>query len=383
MKIPAIYAKGDKSIWIVVLLLSLISVLAVYSSTGSLAYAKQGGDTEHYLIKHLFLVLSGLFLMYVTHLANYKMFSRFGQILLFIAIPLLAVTLVTGTSLNEGSRWLTLPIINVSFQTSDLAKLALIMYLARLLSRKQDQIKEFKQAFVPLMVPIGVVCGLILPANFSTAALLFATCLVLLFIGRVNLKYIFILVASGIIAFALFIVIAINFDLPGRIGTWKARIENFSSGESEANYQAEQSKIAIANGGLFGAGPGNSSQRNFLPQAYSDFIFAFILEEYGIMGGFVVILLYIILLYRIVAVLKYSPQTFATLLAIGCGIMLVFQALINMAVAVNLFPVTGQPLPLVSMGGTSIWFTSISIGIILCVSRFCIEEKKGGEHAIA
>ncbi len=382
MKIPAIYAKGDKSIWIVVLLLSLISVLAVYSSTGSLAYAKQGGDTEHYLIKHLFLVLSGLFLMYVTHLANYKMFSRLGQILLFIAIPLLAVTLVTGTSLNEGSRWLTLPIINVSFQTSDLAKLALIMYLARLLSRKQDQIKEFKQAFVPLMVPIGVVCGLILPANFSTAALLFATCLVLLFIGRVNLKYIFILVASGIIAFALFIVIAINFDLPGRIGTWKARIENFSSGESEANYQAEQSKIAIANGGLFGAGPGNSSQRNFLPQAYSDFIFAFILEEYGIMGGFVVILLYIILLYRIVAVLKYSPQTFATLLAIGCGIMLVFQALINMAVAVNLFPVTGQPLPLVSMGGTSIWFTSISIGIILCVSRFCVKEK-GGEDAIA
>jgi cell division protein FtsW len=382
MKIPAIYAKGDKSIWIVVLLLSLISVLAVYSSTGSLAYAKQGGDTEHYLIKHLFLVLSGLFLMYVTHLANYKMFSRLGQILLFIAIPLLAVTLVTGTSLNEGSRWLTLPIINVSFQTSDLAKLALIMYLARLLSRKQDQIKEFKQAFVPLMVPIGVVCGLILPANFSTAALLFATCLVLLFIGRVNIKYILILVASGIVAFALFIVIAINFDLPGRIGTWKARIENFSSGESEANYQAEQSKIAIANGGLFGAGPGNSSQRNFLPQAYSDFIFAFILEEYGIMGGFVVILLYIILLYRIVSVLKYSPQTFATLLAIGCGIMLVFQALINMAVAVNLFPVTGQPLPLVSMGGTSIWFTSISIGIILCVSRFCVKEK-GGEDAIA
>lgn len=382
MKIPAIYAKGDKSIWIVVLLLSLISVLAVYSSTGSLAYAKQGGDTEHYLIKHLFLVLSGLFLMYVTHLANYKMFSRLGQILLFIAIPLLAVTLVTGTSLNEGSRWLTLPIINVSFQTSDLAKLALIMYLARLLSRKQDQIKEFKQAFVPLMVPIGVVCGLILPANFSTAALLFATCLVLLFIGRVNIKYILILVASGIVAFALFIVIAINFDLPGRIGTWKARIENFSSGESEANYQAEQSKIAIANGGLFGAGPGNSSQRNFLPQAYSDFIFAFILEEYGIVGGFVVILLYIILLYRIVSVLKYSPQTFATLLAIGCGIMLVFQALINMAVAVNLFPVTGQPLPLVSMGGTSIWFTSISIGIILCVSRFCVKEK-GGEDAIA
>lgn len=382
MKLPAIYVKGDRIIWIVVMLLSCISVLAVYSSTGTLAYSKQGGDTEHYLIKHLFLVLSGLFLMYLTHLLNYKFFSRLGQILLFVAVPLLLITLVTGTNLNEASRWITVPIINATFQTSDLAKLALIMYLARLLSRKQGQIKEFKETFIPLLIPIGLVCVLILPANFSTAAILFTTCLVLLFIGRVNLKYILSLVGIGVVSFGLFIVIALNFDLPGRIGTWKARIENFTSGESESNYQAEQAKIAIANGGVFGAGPGNSSQRNFLPHPYSDFIFAIILEEYGLIGGFLVVLLYIILFFRIVRMLKHSPQAFPTLLAIGCGLMLIFQAFINMAVAVNLFPVTGQALPLVSMGGTSIWFTSISIGIILCVSRYCTKEK-GGEHVIA
>lgn len=381
MNLPSIYAKGDRTIWIVVLLLSVLSVLAVYSATGSLAYAKQGGNTEHYLIKHLFLVLTGLGLMYVTHLAHYRIFSRIGQIALWVAVPLLLITLLTGTNLNEASRWITVPIINATFQTSDFAKLALIMYLARLLSRKQEQIKDFKEAFVPLMIPIFAICGLILPANFSTAAILFATSLVLLFVGRVNMKYILLLVGSGIIAFGLFIVVALNVDLPGRIGTWKARIENFSSGESEANFQAEQAKIAIANGGVFGQGPGNSTQRNFLPHPYSDFIFAIILEEYGFFGASILMLLYLILLYRVVRMVRYSPQAFASFLAVGCCLMLLFQAFINMAVAVNLFPVTGQALPLVSMGGTSIWFTSISIGIILCVSRFCVKEK-GGEDAL-
>lgn len=378
MTTPKIYVKGDRSIWIVVLLLSGISVLAVYSSTGKLAYTEQGGNTEHYLIKHAFTVFTGIFLMYMTHLFNYKVFSRLGQLLLFIAVPLLAITLFTGTNLNQGSRWITLPIINLTFQSSDVAKLALIMYLARLLSRKQEQIKDFRQGFLPLIIPIAIVCGLILPANFSTAAILFMTSLIILFIGRVNIKYILILVGSGFVAFALFIVIALNMNLPGRIGTWKARIENFSKGDSQSNYQAEHAKIAIASGGIIGVGPGNSTQRNFLPQSYSDFIFAIILEEYGMIGGIFLVLLYIILLYRIVSMLRYSPQTFATLLALGCGLLLVFQALINMAVAVNLFPVTGQPLPLISMGGTSVWFTSISIGIILSVSRFCKKEK-GGE----
>ncbi len=381
MNIPAIYAKGDRTIWIVVLILSLLSVMAVYTSTGSLAYAKQGGNTEHYLIKHLALVLTGLFMMYMTHLANYKIFSRIGQLAIWLAFPLLAVTLFSGSEINDAARWLTVPIINATFQTSDFAKLALIMYLARLLSRKQDQIKEFKEAFLPLMVPIFCICGLILPANFSTAAVLFSTCLLLLFVGRVNIKYILALIGGGIIAFVLFIFIALQFNLPGRMSTWKARIENFSSGNSDTNYQAEQAKIAIANGGLIGMGPGKSEQRNFLPQAYSDFIFAIILEEGGLMMGAFVVLLYLILLLRVIRMVRYSPQTFATFLAVGCCLMLLFQAFINMAVAVNLFPVTGQALPLISMGGTSIWFTSISIGIILCVSRFCVKEK-GGEDAL-
>jgi cell division protein FtsW len=378
IKIPKIYAKGDRTIWIVVIILSVISVLAVYSATGSLAYSKQGGNTEHYMIKHLGLVISGLFMMYFTHLANFKIFSRIGQLAIWVAFPLLAITLMSG-EINDASRWINVPLFNVTFQTSDFAKLALIMYLARLLSRKQDQIKEFKEAFIPLMIPIGLTCSLILPANFSTAAILFTTCLVLLFVGRVNLKYILMLIGIGVVSFALFIVIALNFDLPGRIGTWKARIENFRNGDSESNYQSVQAKIAIANGGVFGTGPGNSTQRNFLPHPYSDFIFAIILEEYGFFGASLLMLLYLILLFRVIKMVRYSPQTFATFLAVGICLMLVFQAFINMAVAVNLFPVTGQALPLVSMGGTSIWFTSISIGIILCVSRFCVKEQEGEE----
>ena len=377
MNMPVLYAKGDRTIWIVVLLLSLLSILAVYTSTGTLAYSKQGGDTEHYLIKHTTLVLTGLALMYITHLANYRIFSRIGHLAIWVAAPLLVATLMSG-EINDASRWLTVPVINASFQTSDLAKLALIIYLARSLSRKQEQIKEFKQAFVPLMIPIFITCGLILPANFSTAALLFATSMVLLFIGRVNVKYILALAGIGIVSFALFIVIALNFDLPGRIGTWKARIENFRSGKGEGNYQAAQAKIAIASGGLIGMGPGKSEQRNFLPHPYSDFIFAIILEEGGVLTGSFVVLLYLILFLRVIRMVRYSPQTFATFLAVGCMLMLLFQAFINMAVAVNLFPVTGQALPLVSMGGTSIWFTSIAIGIILCVSRFCVPD--GGKE---
>ena len=377
MNMPVLYAKGDRTIWIVVLLLSLLSVLAVYTSTGTLAYAKQGGDTEHYLIKHITLVLTGLALMYATHLAHYRIFSRIGHLAIWVAAPLLVATLMSS-EVNDASRWLTVPIINASFQTSDLAKLALIIYLARSLSRKQEQIKEFKQAFVPLMIPIFITCGLILPANFSTAALLFATSMVLLFIGRVNVKYILALAGIGIVAFALFIVVALNFDLPGRIGTWKARIENFRSGDVEGNFQANQAKIAIASGGLIGMGPGKSEQRNFLPHPYSDFIFAIILEEGGVLTGSFVVLLYLILFLRVIRMVRYSPQTFATFLAVGCMLMLLFQAFINMAVAVNLFPVTGQALPLVSMGGTSIWFTSISIGIILCVSRYCVPD--GGKE---
>lgn len=373
---------GDRWIWLVVLVLSVISILAVYSSANTLAHKTKDGYTEFFLFKHLGLMLSGLFMLYLIHFADYRFFSRIGQIALWVSIPLLLVTLITGSRINDANRWISIPIINATFQTSDFAKLALMMFLARQLSKKQEQIKDFKSAFLPLIIPIALVCVLILPANFSTAAIVFTSSIILLFIGRVNMKYIGLLVLTGVVSFGLFLLIALNFNLPGRIGTWKARIENFKNGDHDTNYQASQSKIAIANGGFTGLGPGNSVQRNFLPHPYSDFIFAIILEEYGFLGGFLIMVMYLILFYRVLRMVKNSPSNFATFLAIGCTLMLLFQGFINMAVATGLFPVTGQALPLVSMGGTSIWFTSIAFGIIINISRHCEKpEDEGGEDA--
>lgn len=377
------YIKGDKVIWLVVLLLAILSVLAVYSSIVTLAYKYQGGDTLYYLFKHVIILVVGFGLMILAHNLNYKYYSRISQIAILISIPLLLITLLMGENINDASRWLVIPVINQTFQTSDLAKLALIMYLARLLYKKQENIKDFKSAFVPIMLPILAICGLILPANFSTAAMLFVTSLIILFIGRVSLKYIFSLIGIGIAGFFLLIILSISFPgLLPRVDTWVARIENFSgtcfSGHPEGfhdrssadgNFQADQAKIAIATGGIVGKGPGGSTQRNFLPHPYSDFIYAIVIEEYGLLGGFGVIVLYLILFYRGIKIAQRSEKTFGTFLAVGLSFSLVFQAMINMAVAVNLFPVTGQPLPLVSMGGTSIWFTCLAIGIILSVSR--------------
>ncbi|MEQ8909086.1 MAG: FtsW/RodA/SpoVE family cell cycle protein [Vicingaceae bacterium] len=370
------YIKGDRVIWAVSLLLAIFSVLVVYSSIVTLAYKYQDGNTEFYLFKHSVILGIGFGIMYFAHKLNYRYYSRISQIFLYLAIPLLLFTLLTGTSINNASRWLVIPVINQSFQTSDLAKLALIMFLARMLSKKQENIKDFNQAFVPIMVPVLIICGLILPANFSTAAMLFVTSLVLMFIGRINLAYIISLISIGVVCFGIFIAIVINSDYTGRVGTWKSRIENFVEGDAQGNYQVEQSKIAIATGGVIGKGPGGSTQRNFLPQPYSDFIFATVIEEYGVAGGFVVLLLYLILLYRGIIIARKAPRTFGSLLAIGLSFSLVFQAMINMAVAVNLFPVTGQPLPMVSMGGTSIWFTCLALGVILSVSRQTENQEK-------
>jgi cell division protein FtsW len=324
--------------------------------------------------------------MYLAHRIRYNVYSRISQIAILVAIPLLALTLIIGTNLNSASRWLSLPGINTTFQTSDLAKLALIMFVARMLSRRQENIKDFKKAFLPIMIPVLVVCGLILPANLSTSLLVFFTCIVLMFIGRINMKYILYMGLIGAFCLGLFVVIKLNSSDTGRVGTWISRLEHFNSGDSDDNYQADQAKIAIAGGGLIGKFPGNSTQRNFLPHPYSDFIFAIIIEEYGfIFGGVLMIFLYLLLFFRVIRFINHSPRAFATLLAVGCSFMLVFQAMINMAVAVNLFPVTGQPLPLVSMGGTSTLFTSIALGIILSVSREVEKEKKegGGELAAA
>ncbi|MDG1476685.1 MAG: putative peptidoglycan glycosyltransferase FtsW [Vicingaceae bacterium] len=374
------YIKGDKIVWLVVLLLAILSILTVYSSIVTLAYKYKDGDTIYYLMKHLFILVVGFGLMLGAHNLNYKYYSRISQLAIFISVPLLAITLIFGANINDASRWLVIPVINQTFQTSDLAKLALIMYLARLLYKKQDNIQDFKSAFLPIMVPVLLVCGLILPANFSTAAMLFTTCLIIMFIGRVNIKYILSLIGIGITSLILLLAIAsAKPDLLPRMGTWAKRIESFSAGGTDGNYQADQAKIAIASAYPFGKGPGGSTQRNFLPHPYSDFIYAIVIEEYGLAGGVGVIILYLILFYRGIKIAQKAEKSFGTFLAVGLSFSLVFQAMINMAVAVNLFPVTGQPLPLVSMGGTSIWFTCLAIGIILSVSRKTektIKQKK-------
>jgi cell division protein FtsW len=379
--------KGDKVIWIVVIILCIFSLLAVYSSTGTLAYRKQHGNTEYYLFKHFMILAFGLGLMYITHLIKYTYYSRISQIGLFLTFPLLLLTLISGTNLNDANRWLTVPIVNLTFQSSDVAKLFLIMYLARVLSKKQELVQDFRKGFLPVIIPVVIVTILILPANFSTAAILFVTCMVLMFIGRISMKYMLSLVGMGIIAIVMIFTLSKSFPaLFPRGTTWVARIDHFinkQEAEPDATYQVDQAKIAIVQGGILGKSPGKSTQRNFLPHPYSDFIFAIIIEEYGLVGGSFVLLLYLILFYRVIRIASRSKGNFGTLLSIGIGFSLVFQAFINMAVAVNLFPVTGQTLPLVSMGGTSIWFTCISIGIILSVSRVAdIETRDGTEVEI-
>jgi len=363
------YFKGDRVIWGVIFALSMFSLLAVYSSTGTLAYKYQGGNTAYYIIKHFVLLMVGLGIIYITHLIPYKFYSRLSQLFLYLAIFLLAITLIMGTSLNQATRWLTLPGLGLTIQTSDFAKLALIMYIARILSLRQHKIDDFNGIVVSLIIPVVAVCGLIMPANLSTAVILFATSFILMFIGRVKMRYLMLVAGIGIFIITLLIASIVFTGSQGRVGTWQNRIESFVSGDSEDNYQVEQSKIAIATGGFLGKGPGNSTQRNFLPHPYSDFIYAIIIEEYGFLGGLIILILYLFLLYRAGVIVRKSNRTFAAFLAIGLTISLIFQAIINMGVAVHLFPVTGQTLPLVSMGGSSILFTGVAFGIILSVSR--------------
>jgi cell division protein FtsW len=392
--------RGDKTIWALVFLLVLISLLVVYSATGSLAYKMYKGNTEVYLFKQIAFIAIGFCLIYFAHRVNYTIYSRVAKILFLLSIPLLLYTLFFGVTLNEGSRWIKLPIINMTMQTSDLAKLALFMFLARLLSRKQNKIKDLKQGFIPVILPVAITCMLIAPANLSTALLLGASCLLLLFIGRVSTKHLMFTIGSALIPVMFLIMAAVikhrsgegeevvtaslkkekSSKLFARVDTWISRVENFMYGSHEANdddnYQTNQAKIAIAKGGLLGAGPGNSEQRNFLPQAYNDFIYAIIIEEYGILGGAFIIFVYLVFLYRSIRLFKKCPYAFGAFLAVGLSFTLVIQAMANMAVNVNLFPVTGVTLPLVSMGGSSFLFTCLSIGIILSVARN-VEQLEG------
>ncbi len=378
------YLKGDKSIWLVVLMLFGISMLAVYSATGTLAYAKEV-DSSYYLIKQISLAVFGILLMFGTHMIDYKYYSRIAQILWLVSIPLLIYTMFFTQSLNDANRWITLPVVGLTFQTSDLAKLALIMFLARQLSLKQDQISDFKEAFIPILLPIVITCLLIAPENLSTSVILFCTSVFIMFIGRIAMKHIAMLFGVSMLVGAVFF--ALLFLLPdtmlkGRMQTWKNRIENFTQHRDvdDEDYQVQQAKIAIAKGGFLKLNPGGSDQRNFLPQAYNDFIYVIIIEEYGLVGGAMIVFLYLFFLYRCIRIVITAPKAFGALLAVGLGIALVTQAMINMAVAVNLLPVTGVTLPLVSMGGSSVIFTSIAFGIILSVSRN-IEEEKALETA--
>jgi len=383
--------KGDKVIWAIVVLLTMMSLLAVYSSTGTLAY-KLSKSTESYLFKQIVFIAAGLAIIYFAHLVNYTIYSRVAQILFIASIPLLVYTLFFGTNLNDANRWIRLPIINLTFQTSDLAKLALFMYLSRQLSKRQENIKDFKKGFLPVIGPVLLICGLIAPANLSTALLTGATSLILLFIGRASIKHLLLVMLIAAIPLSMLIGFAKLYyneaegksdPLPsiltkGRVETWIKRVQNFMyADKQEVSYQVQQAKIAIAKGSWMGLGPGNSQARNFLPHPYSDFVYAIIIEEYGLAGGALILLIYLLFLYRCIRIMKKCPYAFGAFLSLGLSFTLVIQAMANMAVNVNLFPVTGVTLPLVSMGGSSFLFTCLAIGIILSVARNV--EKAEGE----
>jgi cell division protein FtsW len=377
--------QGDKVIWMVTFFLSIISLLAVYSAISTLAY-KNNGNNFFFLLKHLFMIVVGFAVMYRVHKLPLRVFSRFSALLIFVAAGLLAWALLFGKNLNSADRWISIPFTGLTFQPSDFAKIVLIVYVARLLYQKREVLHDFKKGVLPILLPIGVICGLILPANFSTAALLGFVCVLLMYMAGVPFKHIGKLMLIGV-GFIGLIVLVGEFGPKGIIGryeTWKHRLINYGDEDNSGNYQVDIAKYAIYEGGLVPKGPGTGSSRNFLPHPYSDMIYPFIIEEYGsLFGGIGLVLLYLILLFRSVRFAGKCPKPFGTLVAVGLSMMLVIQAIVNMGVAVSLLPTTGQPLPLVSMGGTSIVFTCLSIGILIAVSRtvFNAEEVEAENAA--
>ena len=391
--------KGDRVIWGIVVILTLVSLLVVYSSTGSLAY-KYNKSTESYLFKQFAFIILGVLLIYFAHRVNYTIYSRIAKLLFIISVPLLIYTYFFGTRLNEGSRWIMLPVINMTFQTSDMAKLALFMYLSRQLSRKQNVIKNFKAGFLPVIAPVAIICLLVAPANLSTALLIAGTSFVLMFIGRVSTKHILLTIGIAMLPVLVLTMLAVKYydkaehkakELPavfsvGCVKTWVGRIQTFmyskKEDDNEKLYQQNQANIAIANGGWFGKGPGKSDARNFLPHSYSDFIYAIILEEYGFIGGAFMVFIYLLFLFRCIRLYRKCPYAFGAFLALALSFMLVIQAIANMGVNVSLFPNTGVTLPLVSMGGSSFLFTCLSIGIILSVARN-VEQLEGTKEVVS
>ena len=361
--------RGDRATWAVLAVLAIVSILVVYRSTGTLAYREMGGNTEAFMFTHFVIVIGGLFLAYLAHLMHYMRYSKAAPILLMISVPLLIYTVFFGADINEARRWIEVPFVGITFQTSDFAKLALIIYVARAISSKQEYIKDFNSAFLPIILPVLIICGLIAPADLSTAILLFFTSVMMMFVGRVAIQYIALLLMLGVFVFAMLVLLGEFFPDVIRSETWVSRVRAFME-EPDGGYQVQQAKIAMANGEWLGLGPGNSIQRNYLPSPYSDFIYSIIVEEYGILGGLLILFLYVLLFFRATRLVTKSPKAFGAMLVIGISISMVLQAFINIAVSTHLVPVTGVTLPMVSMGGTSILFTCISFGMILSVSKY-------------
>jgi len=364
--------KGDRVLWVIAIFLAVISFMAVYSASSNLALSR-GGDTPFgYLFKHIITLGTGFVIMFLFHKLNYRYFAPFSVIALPFVIFLLVYTLMQGNTIGDAnaSRWIKIPVVGFTFQSSALASLVLMVYLARYISKHEGAIKTLKQMWLPLLLPIGVICALILPANFSTTALVFGMSMLIMFVGGVAYKPLLQILGLGIAALALFITVVMIFpNISNRVDTWRARVVSFVDGSAEENYQVDKAKMAIAEGHLIGKGPGKSVQKNFLPQSNSDFIYAVIVEEYGLLGGSAILLLYVWLFIRIITIAIKAPNTYSKLLAISAGLGIMMQAIINMGVAVNLFPVTGQTLPLVSSGGTSVWMACAALGIILSVSQ--------------
>ncbi len=377
--------KGDKAIWGVVALLALFSFLPVYSASSNLVYVVGNGTTVGHLLKHAMLLILGFGVIYGVHKIPTHFFKGLSLIAMPIVLLLLVYTLAQGTTIDgaNASRWIRLPLVGFTFQTSTLASVVLMIYVARYLTKIKDKKITFKESILPLWLPVFLVLILILPANFSTAAIIFFMVLLLCFMGGYPMKYLIGIVGSGLVFLTLFVLLAkaVPDLFPNRVDTWISRVESFWNPEdTEADYQIEKAKIAIATGGIVGSGAGKSVMKNFLPQSSSDFIYAIIVEEYGLVGGFAIMFFYLLLLFRIVVVANGSSSVFGKLLVVGVGLPIVFQALINMAVAVELFPVTGQTLPLISSGGTSIWMTCLAIGIVLSASNKNIEEEENSSE---
>lgn len=386
--------KGDKGIWSFVALLAVFSFMPVFSASSNLAYMNNGsGNTLGYLIKHAVHIIVGFFMIYRLHKMPYHYFRAISKILLPLVWVLLGYTMFKGTVIDgaNASRWIQVPFVGITFQTSTLASIVLMIYVARYLSKTRETPVTFQNSLWELWTPVGFTLALILPANFSTAALIFSMVILLVFIGKYPLKYIGSIILMGIFVFAFFILVVKAFPgaFPNRVDTWISRIENFTSDKpDEDDYQIEKAKIAIASGGVYGVGPGKSVQKNFLPQSSSDFIYAIIIEEYGLLGGLGVLAMYLLLFFRFIVAAHKSNSLFGKLLVVGLGFPIIFQALINMGVAVELLPVTGQTLPLISSGGSSIWMTCIAIGIILSVTKkeeeiaIELQEKEQREVAL-